>query len=97
MDGEQISIQPEIWLDNEDEKVLRNNEKKVGVVGEVGLKRTKGKAADFDPAIRRFESSRPSQVSAKFGRSLGQFRRPSLVGQVSSAISLRQVRARRPP
>src|SRR6516164_1769027 len=30
-------------------------------VGEVGLEPRKGKAADFDSAIRRFESSRPSQ------------------------------------
>jgi len=35
MDGEQISIQPEIWLDNEDEKVLKNNANEVWVVGEV--------------------------------------------------------------
>ena len=37
MDGEQISIQPEIWLDNEDEKVLKNNANEVWVVGEVEL------------------------------------------------------------
>jgi len=41
MDGEQISIQPEIWLDNEDEKVLKNNANEVWVVGEVGLEPTK--------------------------------------------------------
>jgi hypothetical protein len=35
----------------------------VKMVGEVGLEPTKGKAADFDSAIRRFESSRPSQIS----------------------------------
>jgi hypothetical protein len=32
------------------------------MVGEVGLESTKGKAADFDSAMRRFESSRPSQL-----------------------------------
>src|SRR5689334_9133645 len=31
------------------------------MVREVGLEPTSGKAADFDSAIRRFESSRPSQ------------------------------------
>ena len=51
MDGEQISIQPEIWLDNEDEKVLKNNANEVWVVGEVGLEPTKErKPADFQSA-----------------------------------------------